>query len=174
MRLFTGIAPTPEVVSNVVTRMESIFSRVRGVPKENLHITTKFIGQWPDARVAELQDALSKLQPPHAFRIRIAGLGLFPGTLYAQVLAGPELRDLASGIDTALEPLGCARENRPFTPHLTLARLKHENIGELRQMITNMADTDFGSFEATEFHLYLSKPVPRGSVYSKLSTWRLA
>ena len=170
MRLFTGIAPTPEVIAN----LEPVLARVKGVPVENLHVTTKFIGQWPEARLAELEAALSQIHTPAPFRVRIAGLGLFPGTLYAQVHAGAELPELARSIDTGLERLGCAREKRPYTPHLTLARLKHENIGELRQMITNMADTDFGSFEATEFHLYLSKAGPGGSVYTKLSTWRLA
>jgi 2'-5' RNA ligase len=170
MRLFTGIAPTPEILR----KLEPVPSQIRALPKENHHTTTNFIGEWPGARLGELEAALSKLQVPNAFGIRIAGLGLFPGTLYAQVRAGPELPELARRIETTLEPLGCIRENRPFTPHLTLARLKHENIGELRQMITNMADTDFGSFEAIEFHLYLSTPGPRASVYTKLSTWRLA
>ena len=86
----------------------------------------------------------------------------------------PSFGDLARMIETALEPLGCAREERPYAPHLTLARIGNQEIGGLHKAVEAMADQEFGNFEAADFHLYLSKPGARSkSVYSKLSTYPL-
>jgi 2'-5' RNA ligase len=178
MRLFTGIEPSAEVMQHLAP----VLARVKGVPAANLHITTKFIGAWPEERLPEMlaamNDAESRAAWPHAFPIRVSGLILLSRALCAQVHAGPELAELAKRIDDTLEPLGCPRETRAYNPHLTIARPKHENIGELRHMITSMGNIDFGSFEASGFHLYLSQPGvvqnQRSSVYTKLATWRLA
>jgi 2'-5' RNA ligase len=56
---------------------------------------------------------------------------------------------------------------------LTLARIKDENIRELREHIANMTNFDFGTFHVSEFHLYLSKPGRGGSVYTILATYPL-
>jgi 2'-5' RNA ligase len=162
--LFTGIAVANVVVSNV-ERLMALWSDVRWVAPDNLHITTRFIGAWPEDGIPELKDALGKAERPGPFEIRVAGLGTFPKTLYARILAGPELGMLARSLDDALIAIGCGGETRPYTPHLTLARTKHQNIDTLDKMV----NTDFGSFEAEEFHLYLSK----GGVYTKLASFPL-
>jgi 2'-5' RNA ligase len=158
VRLFTGIEPSPSVIEKVRP-----FIRV---PEANLHITTKFIGAWPEERLDELKDVLGSIALP-PFTVQVAGLTFLAKALCAEVQADPAL---ALQTDGALETLGCARETRVWFPHLTLARPKHENIGELRRMVSQMGKPDFGSFEANEFHLYES----RASIYTKLATWRLA
>jgi len=132
-------------------------------PVENLHITSKFIGEWPESRLTELETTLENLAPSGRFEVTVSRFGYFPNpdnprTLFAGVHAGPELADLATRIDEALTALGVARESRPYAPHLTLARIKHENIRELREHIANMTNFDFGTFQVSEFHLYLSTP----------------
>jgi 2'-5' RNA ligase len=169
MRLFTGIEPSAAVLENLAP----VLRETRGEPAANLHITTKFIGSWPEERLAELKDAIGKMPLPKAFPVRITGLSIFGRVLSADLQTGPELAALARSLDLALAPLGIAPESRPFSPHLTLARPRHENIGTLRHMIRKTGNIDFGAFEATEFHLYQSQPGPQGSVYTKLATWRL-
>jgi len=78
---------------------------------------------------------------------------------------------LAAAIDAALEPLGLKKEDRPYHPHLTLARVANDNIRELRERIADMKNPALGSFEAAEFHLYLSKPGPASSVYTRLASY---
>jgi 2'-5' RNA ligase len=175
MRLFTGIEPSAEVVNNLAPVLASVrgASRGNGVPRENLHITIKFIGAWPEERLGELKGALSRAAWPKAFEVRVAGLMLLPRVLCAQIQTGPELAELAKRTEDALAPLGCARESRAYNPHLTLARPKDDNIGELRRMISQTGKADYGSFHVTEFHLYSSLTDPRGSIYTKLATWRL-
>src|SRR5436305_9372781 len=127
MRLFTAI----ELSSEVLLPLERLLSALRPEalvkwsPLDNLHITIKFIGSWPDERLPELHDALSRLEPGEPFRIELKGLGWFPNAhsprvLWAGVNGGEELKRLASAVEDTLEPLGVARENREFSPHLTL------------------------------------------------------
>jgi 2'-5' RNA ligase len=180
MRLFTGIALPPHVLENLARVLKELrpLAPLKWSPVENLHITSKFIGEWPEVRLKELEHALDILSFTGGFEVTVAGFGYFPNqhnprTLFAGVHAGPELAELAAGIDEALRPLGVTHENRPYTPHLTLARIKNENVRELREHIAHMTNFDFGTFPVSEFHLYLSKTSPNGSIYTQLSTYSL-
>jgi 2'-5' RNA ligase len=177
MRLFTGIALPPGVRDNLARVLSELrpLAPLNWSPVENLHITSKFIGEWPEARLTELIQTLENLDLPGGFEVTISCFGYFPNphnprTLFAGVHAGPALTELASRIDEALLPLGVARESRPYSPHLTLARIKHENIRQLREYIANMTNFDFGTFQVSEFHLYMSKTSSGGSVYTPLAT----
>jgi len=179
MRLFTGIEIPPHVRARVAGVLKDLrpLASVNWTPVENLHITTKFIGDWPEERMEELEAALEGAADVSPFEVKVAQFGYFPNPhrphgFFAAVHAGPELKQLANKIEAALEPLGVAREHRAFTPHLTLARIKHENIGELRDHIAKMTDFDFGTFRVTGFQLFLSKPGPKGSIYSPLASYQ--
>ncbi|MBX9603066.1 MAG: RNA 2',3'-cyclic phosphodiesterase [Bryobacteraceae bacterium] len=182
MRLFTGIA-LPEEIEG---RLEQLLGRLRPAapaqswsPAANLHVTIKFIGELPEARLEELKQALAAL-PARAPEVELKGLGWFPNphrprVLWAGVQAGPALSDLAAAANQGLVPLGIAAETKPYSPHLTLARIKSdEGLIALRQAIAQLDSVEFGRFRPDSFHLYLSKPGPRGSVYSKLASFPLA
>jgi 2'-5' RNA ligase len=175
MRLFTGIS----IETGTLRKLESLLAelrplaRVKWSPPENLHITAKFIGEWPEARLAELEQALARVAPAGPVPIQVAGLGYYRSALYAGVVPSAGLLHLARSIDEGLETIGCPREVREYSPHLTLARFRNENIRQLRERTENMSNTEFGSFEARSFHLYLSKTGPGGSVYSILRTYEL-
>ena len=174
MRVFTGIS----LGSDALRAMKELLAQVRPIahlkwsPVENLHITTKFIGAWPDERLPELERALDGVARPGPVPVRIAGLGFFPGAFYAAVDPAPALLALARATDEALETIGCKRESRPYSPHVTLAKIKNQNTKNLVKRIAPMAQTELGSFEAQSFHLYLSSPTPDGSKYSILRTWK--
>jgi RNA 2',3'-cyclic 3'-phosphodiesterase len=169
VRLFTGIA----IGEDVMERLGRLLRELRPLlplnwsPLENLHITTKFIGAWPEERLEELTRALAEIKPPRAFSVTIAGLDFKPRMLFAGVQAGPELALLARQVEQSLEPLGVAREQRPYMPHITLARIGDKAIGAVR----DMKSSDFGTFDVSEFHLYQSRPRPGGSVYEILATF---
>jgi len=182
MRLFTGLSIASATLDSLAGLLAELrpLAPVKWSPVANLHITTKFIGEWPEARIAELGEVLDKIPRVGAIEIRIAGLDYFPNAakprvLFAGVSGGSPLIRLAESIDEALGAIGLKREDRPYSPHLTLARIRNENIHKLRERITNMSKIGFGSFEVTEFHLYLSKTSPsqsaQSSVYSKLRTY---
>jgi 2'-5' RNA ligase len=176
MRLFTGIALAPEVVDRLSALLHELkpLARVNWSPVENLHITCKFIGAWPEDRLDELQCALDALKPNGAIPITISHLRFFPHSFFAGVQSGPALPKLAAEIENTLTPLGIKREDRVYTPHVTLARIKRgAEVRNLQKRVADLETTNFGSFEASEFHLYLSKPGPRGSTYTKLATYHL-
>jgi 2'-5' RNA ligase len=182
MRLFTGIAIGAEVLNALEQAMRDLrpLAPLNWSPMENLHITSKFIGQWPEQRIEELTGMLNELHPPAIFPVTIAHFGYLPNPhhprmLFAGVHACPELGALAHQIEDALVPLGVAREGRPYTPHITLARIGNKSIRAVREHIANMKNLDFGTFQVARFHLYESAPRPggSGSVYKSLATFPL-
>lgn len=178
MRLFTGISIAAETLASLERLMAGLrpLARLKWSPVENLHVTTRFIGEWPEVRLGELESALGEIRPAGSFEIKIAGLDYYPNAgrprvLFAGVSAEPGLIHLSEAINEALAAIGWPREDRAYSPHLTLARIKNENIDKLRERIKHMSNIELGSFEVREFHLYLSKTSPRGSVYNALRTW---
>jgi 2'-5' RNA ligase len=171
MRLFTGLDLPAHVAAAIGKLLETLrpMARLRWTPVENLHVTTKFIGEWPEARLDEMKRALSAVPGRVPIAVAIRGLEMKPRLFWANVHA-PALADLARGIDTVAANLGVAPEQRSFNPHLTLARINKP----VRLDMAELASTDFGSFEADRFYLYLSKPGPGGSVYRKLAEFPFA
>jgi 2'-5' RNA ligase len=174
MRLFTAIDLPPDVTG----RLDALIAKLRPLanigwsPAANLHITTKFIGQWPEERLPLMQAALAGMGRRTPISIRVSGLGFFPNQksprlFWAGVEAPAELGALARDIDSALAKLGVESESRAYSPHITLARIKQ--AAPALTLGLEEVGPDFGSFVADRFYLYLSKPGRSGSVYTKLS-----
>jgi 2'-5' RNA ligase len=181
MRLFTGLDLPAEVVHNLEQLLERLrpTARIHWSLPANLHITTKFIGEWPEERLGELKAALAGLesQPPIAVHVR--KVGFFPNPHAPRVfwcgIDAPGLEALANHTDGATAALGIARETRAFSPHLTLARIKERlDLQPLRQAVAGLASLDFGQFQAANYFLYQSTLRPSGSVYTKLAEFPLA
>jgi 2'-5' RNA ligase len=86
--------------------------------------------------------------------------------------ASPNLKTLATDIGRAMEKLGIPPEQRPFSPHLTLARFEPPRLPEkLRTPIQENATREFGSLAAKEFHLIESKLKPSGAEYTTLESF---
>jgi RNA 2',3'-cyclic 3'-phosphodiesterase len=182
MRLFTGI----DVPDAIKERLDILISHLRmhahlkWSPVYNLHITTKFIGQWPDETLDRMVEALGSVKASAAVEISIRGLGWFPNArmprvFWAGIEAGPALADLAKQIDEATARLGVPTEDRRFSPHLTLARIKQPvPLDGMRRAIERLESVEFGRFDASCFYLYRSQPGASGSVYTKLHEFPLS
>src|SRR5450755_62894 len=181
MRLFTGIdLPTP-----IIQTLEALLDHLRPTakikwsPPANLHITTRFIAEWPEQRLPDLRTALSELPTHEPIEIQIRNLGYFPNphsprVFWAGIEASPDLAALAAETDAVLDPLGLPPEGRPFNPHLTLARIKDRApLTALREAVAALPSLDFGTFTADRFFLYHSHQGPAGSVYTKLAEFSL-
>ena len=175
MRLFTAIDPSPTVQSNLERLLEKLrpAAHIRWSRPEGLHLTLKFIGEWPGDRLPELQEALSSVafEP---FDLAASGLGFFPNArsprvFWVGIQGPPALPRLAAEIEEALEPLGVAREKRAYSPHLTLARIENRTpLGRLHEAIRQLGTADCGTFRARSFYLYESRLAPGGSIYTKI------
>ena len=180
MRLFTGLDLPGHVISELdalITQFRPLAPLMRWSPAANLHVTTKFIGEWPPERLDELTAALALAPAPPPFPIGLSGLGWFPNPhqpriFWCAVKAPPELQNLAVATEARLVELGIAKEDRPYTAHLTLARIGEAtkpDLAALRRAIAMLESTEFGAWTATAFHLYLSE----GGRYSKLASFPL-
>jgi len=176
MRLFTALDLDAGVAANLERLIEQLrpTARIQWSPPANLHITTKFIGEWPDERLGELKSALAAVPKRGPIAVRIHQLGFFPNPHAPRVfwcgIEAAGLAELAGETDRATAALGVAKENRAFSPHLTLARIKDRvNLQPLREAIARLPDFEFGGFTAERFYLYRSQLRPGGSVYTKLA-----
>ncbi|MCX6626784.1 MAG: RNA 2',3'-cyclic phosphodiesterase [Candidatus Solibacter sp.] len=181
MRLFTGLDLPGEVVANLEELLRRLkpAARIRWSPPANLHVTTRFIGEWPDERLRELKAALAGLPGRGVIPVRIRRLGFFPNNAQSPRnfwcgIEAPGLAELAADTDFAAAALGIPREKRAFSPHLTLARIgQGAELQTLRETIAALATLEFGGFPAGSFFLYKSTLGPAGSVYTKLAEFPL-
>jgi 2'-5' RNA ligase len=180
MRLFTGLDLPAEVVGNLERLLERLrpTARVQWSAPSNLHVTTKFIGEWPEERLTELKNALGAIPSRPSIPVRIRELGFFPNARSPRVfwcgVEAPGLAGLAAETDRVTSSLGIAAETRAFSPHLTLARIKERlNLEPLRDAVAALPAVEFGAFEARSFFLYRSQLRPTGSVYTKLAEFPL-
>jgi 2'-5' RNA ligase len=185
MRLFTAIDLPPETTARLDALLNQLrpAARLRWSRAENLHVTTKFIGEWPEERLGELKTAFAEIPAVGEIAISLRGLGYFPNphqprVFWVAVHAPDSLARLAHLTEDATAALGVPREDRPYSPHLTLARLNARYdppgaLGALRRAVASLPETDCGTFTARDWHLYLSEPGPGGSRYTKLGTFSL-
>ena len=177
MRLFTGIDLSEEIRE----RLERLLMHLRPTahlkwsPVYNLHLTLKFIGEWPEEKLPQLAEALRSIPPREPIVAEVKGLGWYPNPHHPRVFwvgvqAGEPLLNLVRDVETALAPLGIAKEDREFSAHLTLARIKDPvPLQALRGTIAQLESLEFGSFPVDRFYLYRSQPGSAGSIYTKLS-----
>jgi len=181
MRLFVAIdipADLKDALRYFVSRLRPT-AKIGWSPIDNLHITTKFIGEWPESRLDEMKRALTSVPVKGAIDITIKGLGWFPNAphprvFWAGVKGGEPLRALAQATEQAAARLGVPIEKRVYSPHLTLARIPEAvPLDRLHQTIASFpagCGFDFGSFSAMQFFLYLSA----GGTYTQLAGFPLA
>jgi 2'-5' RNA ligase len=183
VRLFVALEiPTAvrESLAALLDSLRALSSGPRWVRPGNLHVTLKFIGQWQPDRLEALRNALATVQLDQPVTLDFHGLGFFPNekrprVFWAGIEASPNLITLASEIDRATEKLGIQREQRPFSPHLTLARFEPPGLPEkLRGAIQENVAREFGALHSSEFRLIESKLKPSGAEYTTLQTFPFA
>lgn len=194
MRLFIALDIDDgirERLARFIDGVRNFAPDARWVKPESLHVTLKFIGEQPDDAGETIKQALSTVVTG-ATEIDFRGYGFFPTAKAARVFwigmeAGPELASLAAAIDAKLSTLGIAKEDRAFSPHLTLARAAggsgaprrlqgdrpNRGFQHLQEKLSALPAPEFGSMTAREFFLYQSQLSPRGSKYSKLAGFTL-
>ncbi len=165
MRLFTGLDLPAEVAGNLEQLLRQLrpAARIGWSPPANLHITTKFIGEWPEEELEELQRALAALPARPPIPVHIRKVGFFPNPHSPRVfwcgIEAPGLPELAADTDRATAALGIAPEQRAFSPHLTLARIKEKlDLQPLREAIAAQPSLEFGQFHRRQL-LFVSQPV---------------
>jgi 2'-5' RNA ligase len=194
MRIFVGIDLDSDIrsrISRFIEGVEGFAPNARWMHPESLHITLKFIGEQTFEQVEAITKRLRQVEN-RVFEIRIGGYGFFPTAKAARVFwigvhAGPQLHELSKAIDAATAEFGIPREDRPYSPHLTLARAGNRSgspkpqkgdgptkvFAILEKRLAALGELDFGGMMAREFILYESQLSPGGSKYRKLEQFAL-
>ena len=158
-------------------------SPVKWVDPDSIHLTLKFLGNIAIDRIGEITQAMeeaARAVPP--FHLEVKDLGAFPNLRRVQVawvsISGEvdKLGQLQQRIESNLARLGFAAESRPFTPHLTLARLRNQASLDERQRFGQLiADTKFeaGTIKVEAISLMRSQLTREGAIYSRISSVKL-
>lgn len=180
MRLFIAIEISPDVwaaLASLLKEFRAIAPQVKWVRAENMHITLKFLGETDNSKLTAVQTTLSAIRSSQPVTLDFRGLGFFPNEKRAKVFwaglkTSANLPSLAAEIDQAMHKLGVPLEDRPFTPHLTLARFQPPGLPpKLAAAAKESASRDFGSLVAHEFHLIESKLKPAGAEYTTVQSF---
>jgi 2'-5' RNA ligase len=183
MRLFVALeipSTVRENLADLLKSLRTVSPQTRWVRPKNLHVTLKFIGEVPETKLAAIRSALAGARSDQIVTLDFRGLGFFPNekhprVFWAGIEASPNLKDLAADIDRATEKLGIPREQRPFSPHLTLARFEPPGLPEkLRSAVRENEVRDFGTLSTGQFHLIESTLKPSGAEYTTLESFAFA
>ena len=170
MRLFVALS-IPDAVAQSLMLVQAGVPGARWQTREQLHLTLRFIGEVDGRDAAAIDDALQGIHVP-AFSLQLHGVGQF-GTgkqarahaLWAAARPNPALDHLQRKVDTAIRRVGQPQDAHKFTPHVTLARMRHPEPGRVLEWLTHNALYTSSEFPVTAFHLYSSRLTSDGSLY---------
>ena len=175
---------SPEVedaLASFVEEMRGLASGIRWVRRTNLHLTLRFLGDAADPRrLAALREELTEIAAQTApFVIDARGTGAFPNMGRPRViwagLAGNELLRLAARVEDAAVDASFTRERRPYSPHLTIGRVRDlRGWSAARHAIESAAEREFGSSTCESMILYRSVLGPETSTYHELARFGLS
>jgi len=184
MRLFFAVKISDAIRTDVGNAMKAFPLRNppwRWVPPENMHLTLKFLGEMDERVLPDIKavavDAAFRAKP---FRVSYGPFGAFPNMARPRVIffeateGTQELASIARLLEEGVEALGIPRERRPFTAHLTLARIKEplphgmvEKLGSVPPL-PSTATQDVDRFVLMQSHL-----APSGARYEEVGSFRL-
>ncbi len=149
---------------------------VKWVEMENLHLTLRFIGGVDPSLLPALRDALAEVGTVHRrFAMRLSSPGTFPARGVPRVIWAGCTGDLAvlcalqRDVEARVVATGLPPETRPFSPHVTLGRVRSDcNVRALKDRLSAMRETDFGSMEIGAVSLMESRLSSQGPVYQSL------
>lgn len=181
MRCFIAIDPGPLVKKNIYDflnkmKLKDTLYDIKWVKPGNLHITLAFLGQMPCNKVPDLNNSLDEVIKRYKpFSVNLSGFGVFPNLNSPRVFwigidESPALINLKQDVNLVLEKLGLDYDKKPFSPHLTLGRIK-KPIKIDRELINSLNFTS--KFDVNEISLIKSELHREGPRYTNIYTFSL-
>lgn len=161
-------------ISNAQQDLERTGASLKAVQPEIMHLTLRFLGEIPQATVQRIIEIMSGLRFS-PFQVEFAGVGVFPNirrisVVWIGITKGEErLAEIFQQLEPNLRQIGLPPDNKGFSPHLTIARVRSGlNKELLAKLIENMREIEFGSMEVNAVRLKKSTLTPRGPIYTTL------
>lgn len=176
MRLFIAIE-LPDEVKRLLDRLRSDIPGARWVPAEQLHLTLAFLGEVDEESMKRLTGELAGIQAP-GFDLRFSGTGCFPDRRRPRVLwvglqPEPLLSSLASLVRKAVLSCDIPQEERPFSAHVTLARLRFPAAREVGAFLDHPQQHELPRVSVREFILFQSSLTPKGAIHTPVKVFPL-
>ncbi|MGW4641067.1 RNA 2',3'-cyclic phosphodiesterase [Sphaerisporangium sp. NPDC004334] len=183
MRLFVALSPPPEALAEVAAALEPHrdgWPELRWVAPELWHITMSFLGEVSGEVVPELSARLARAAGRHpAMRLSFGAAGAFSSPARAKVVwlgvygGGPGLSRLAASLAAGARRAGAGPpDDKPFRPHLTLARARPRTGADVRPLVEALASFAGTPWRADAVHLMRSHQGPSVR-YEPLGAWPL-
>ncbi len=177
MRTFIAIEiPATRELESLHTRLARMKPAVKAVEVDQLHLTLAFLGETHEHQIPRIVERLRSIagQMPR-FQITLQGLGAFPrierpGVVWVGIANSPQLAELAFRLDDMREELGFPPDTHPFTPHVTLGRVKLRPPTELLDLLQQNATTGFGTVAVDTVDLIESQLLPEGPRYITIAS----
>jgi 2'-5' RNA ligase len=181
VRAFVAIRMSAEVesaIAELINPLRKLRSGTRWVPRENLHLTLRFLGDSCNRNLLSALDRNLELVAAQTvpFVVNVRGTGAFPNLHRPRIvwvgLTGAVLFDLAQQIEAAARKAGFAPESRPYSPHLTIGRVRDlAGWQRIRPILDNASDREFGSVPVSEMILYRSILGGQASQYQEINCY---
>lgn len=183
LRTFIAVDFPPEIVSKIAKIIQYFKTQtpekaLKWVPPENLHLTIKFLGDIPENKLDQVKRILTESVAGRLpFNIEIEGLGMFPNknkprAVWLGINCDHTLSDIHQSLDQNLKAVGIDPEQRRFSPHLTIARVRRDIQTDARQAIghtlAQFKVDSLGVAAINEIILYQSELTRSGSIYTPL------
>jgi len=178
IRSFLAFDMESEAVKKKLASVQKLLAQtgadLKLVETQNIHITIRFFGDITSNMVEKIFAEMQKTQFT-PFNVQIKSLGAFPDLRYPRVVwagiteGADQLKNVFSQLEPRLRSLGFAPDQKGFSPHLTIARVRTgRNKAQLADFVAKNANYDFGSIKAECLRLKRSDLTPRGPIYSTL------
>ena len=163
-------------IGDMIENLKKPGADVKWVPPQNIHITLKFLGSTDESLLETIKDSLSKkLSPYSPFYIKISGIGCFPDERRPRVVwvgthGSGVIGDVQRDIEAEMKKLGFSSEERKFSPHLTIGRVRSQKrIPEMMKRLDEYRSIGFGDMEVKGITLMKSELKPAGAEYHPLA-----
>jgi RNA 2',3'-cyclic 3'-phosphodiesterase len=161
-------------IASIMSSLQSLGGDLKPVERENIHLTLKFLGNVPTPRLSEVKASLQRLSFL-SFTAEIKGAGAFPSLNHMNVIwvgvdeGWIQVEQIYEQVEKLLSSLGFQRENRPFSPHITVARVRSgRNRDEIASFLRRLSDESFGTINVDKVRLKQSILSGSGPKYSTL------
>jgi 2'-5' RNA ligase len=185
LRTFIGVdlgKPLRDRCASLQENLARTGADVKWVEPQNLHVSLLFLGEVDEREITPICRVVSAVCGDNdAFTLNVEKVGCFPHPRRPRVVwvgvgeGSAELVALHDALEPPLQELGCyRREERRYTPHITLGRVRSERAGDqLANALTKYAAWQAGMTEVRELHVLSSQLTPQGPVYMVLSRAQL-
>jgi len=181
MRIFIAIDINKKMREEVGILQNRIRTKARldkfeasWVKPEQMHLTLKFLGEVEEEKIEEVNRIAAEVAAAHtAFSVDIRQVGTFGRPIKIVWLGmgerSRELKNLQKDLDDRYVAIGFPKEDRDFTGHLTLCRIKTFKASRIVEpIVQKYADTQLGNQEVAAVCVYKSELTPDGPVYTLL------